>query len=486
MNTASIPQFLGLAALLAGLCLAAGTSEAANFVGDGYDDLIVGAPGEALGVGPRSGAAFIYRGYSFGVASHGIIDQSGLDINELGDEFGSAFAAGDFDGDGELDLAIGAPGEALGTGPRSGAVFVYTGTGVGLRPSLALDQSGLGLNEWGDRFGESMVAADFNGDGFDDLAVGAPGEGFGPARSVGAVYLFLGSPVGLLPIDMLDQSALGRNEAGDLFASALAAGDFDGDGRMDLAVGAPGEALGQQLAAGQVYLFRGTATGLAPQLTLDQTGLGSSEEGDLFGAALTSGDFDGDGYSDLAIGAPGKAPGAVPGDRPRAGAVFIHRGSPSSLQPRQVLSQRDLDHDEVGDEFGFALSSGDYNGDGRDDLAVGAPGKNLPNAPDSGAVYVFRGDRSNLVPLQRITQVGMGEDERGDQFGAALASANYLGDYRSDLAIGAPGEARRNEAPSGAVYMLRGIALGLATVRMVDQSQLEANEPGDMFGAALL
>jgi hypothetical protein len=475
------PKFIGVVALLGGLLGYGESGFAANFVGDGRDDLVIGAPGEAIGVGPRSGAAYLYRGYSYGVSATEVIDQGGLEINELGDEFGSAFAAGDFDGDGEDDLAIGAPGEAIGPGPMAGAVFVYTGTGGGLRATAWLDQTNLGLDEYGDRFGATLVAGDFNDDGFDDLAVGAPGERYGAALPAGAVYVFYGSKLGLLPIQTIDQTGLGANEAGDMFGTALSAGDYDGDGWTDLAVGAPGEAPGPEPRSGLVFVYRGGIAGLEPDLVLDQTELGANEEGDLFGWALTSGDFNDDGLHDLAVGAPGESPGSDP----KSGAVFVFRGTTNSLEARQFLSQAPLDHNEIGDEFGWALTSGDFNGDGRDDLAVGAPGENLDAAPDTGVAYIFRGDPTNFVPLQLVTQSGMGADETDDRFGSALASGNYLGDERIDLAIGAPGESRGSEGPSGSVYLLRGIPLGLSAARSVDQSQLGTDEYGDMFGAAI-
>ncbi len=482
MNYSNVPKFSGAAALLGGLIGFSGSSVAANFVGDGHDDLVVGAPGKAIGVGPRSGAAYLYRGYSSGVAATELIDQSGLDVNQLGDMFGAAFATGDFNGDGEDDLAIGAPGKALGPGQNAGAVFVYTGTGDGLRPLEVLDQSGLGLDEFGDRFGETLLAADFNDDGFCDLVVGAPGERFGPGLPAGVVYLFLGTENGLQPIQVIDQSGLGANEPGDRFGEALAAGDFDDDGFIELAIGAPGEAPGLEPRSGLVFIYEGGVAGLLPEQVLDQTDLGKNEDGDLFGAALTTGDFDGDGFTDLAVGAPGEAPG----DDPRSGAVFIYRGSWTGLDSRQFIDQAPLASNEAGDEFGVALTSGDFNGDGRSDLAIGIPGKTLPGAPESGAVMVWRGDPNDLVPLQWITQAGMGADETGDRFGTALASANYLGDPKWDLAIGAPGEARYSAAPSGAVYLLEGIALGLEPVRAVGQSPFGAtNDPGDMFGLAL-
>src|SRR5690606_38187538 len=129
--------------------------------GDGHDDLVVGAPGESPGASPRSGAAYLFSGAGFGVDPIDLIDQGGLDINEPGDLFGSAVASGDFNGDGEDDLAIGAPGEAPGISQRAGAGYGFRGTAGGPRASAKLDQIGLDKKEWGDRFGESLVAADF-------------------------------------------------------------------------------------------------------------------------------------------------------------------------------------------------------------------------------------------------------------------------------------------------------------------------------------
>jgi hypothetical protein len=482
MKYHKLPIFIGAAAMLGGLLIHGELSLAANFVGDAHDDLVIGAPGKSPGASPRSGAAFLFAGGGYSVSPIALLDQGGLAINEAGDRFGTAFAAGDFDGDGLEDLAIGAPGKTTAGGQRSGAVFIFTGSAGGLRAADKLDQTGLGHNQLGDRFGETMIAADFNGDGFDDLVVGAPGETFGTGKPAGAVYLFIGSPTGLLPMMPIDQSGLGLNEPGDLFGAALSAGDYDGDGRADLAVGAPGEAQPGEKSSGVVFLFRGAATGLKPDRVLDQKGLGTNEEGDLFGFALTSGDFNNDGRDDLAVGAPGEAPGTDP----QSGAVFVFRGSPTGLRPRQFLSQKDFGHNELGDEFGYALTAGDFNGDGRDDLAIGTPGKMVGTNPNAGSVMVFRGDPTNLVYLQTLTQTGTGANEADDRFGEALSSGNYVGDYRIDLAVGAPGETVGTQPPSGAVYLFRGFSQALTGVTSIDQTGLALDEPGDLFGVALL
>jgi hypothetical protein len=473
----SIVGAVGLGALL-------GYPEAAvagNFIGDVHDDLVVGAPGETPGVSPRAGAAFLYRGASFNTRPELLIDQGGVSLDREGDRLGSAIAAGDFNGDGWDDLVIGAPGKTPSSGVRSGALIEYLGTGSGLRANWLIDPAWSGSSAENQLVGASLAVADFNGDGFDDVAAGAPGTSHGDAVSTGSVLLFFGSPFGLLTVQVIEQTGLDNNEAHDRFGAAVAAGDFDADGWADLAVGAPGESLDDEPSAGAVYIYRGSPTGVWAERVLDQSGLGFAEQGDELGSALAAGDLDGDGHADLAIGAPGEAPGPDP----KSGAVFVYRGTVLGLTPAQALDQRGLDHNELGDRFGHALTTGDFNGDGRDELAIGAPGETLGQDPRSGAVYVFRGDLDRLVTLQMITQTGLGANEPEDNFGAALSSGNYVDDFRADLAIGAPGEAKGAVPPAGAVYLFAGAELGLTTNSVLDQIGLEVEEPGDMFGVSL-
>jgi hypothetical protein len=278
-----------------------------------------------------------------GTAQPGL-DQTGLDTdgNEFGDEFGAALAVGDFDTDGRVDLAVGAPGDTTG-----GKTFVFRGAATGPVAWANANQAGVqmggqvnmtgaaGVPQSGERYGESLAAGDFDADGDTDLAIGASGDVRGTAGRTGSVYLLVAGGSQLTPGPILGQAGLDTDERGDRFGAWVAAGDFDADGKRDLAVGAPGERPGTGPQSGMVYVFRGAGGGPTPAQALDQGQMGTNEAGDLFGHALASGDFNQDGKTDLAIGAPGEAPGPDP----RSGYVFLYNGASGNMVAREGLGQ---------------------------------------------------------------------------------------------------------------------------------------------------
>ncbi|MEO7974388.1 MAG: FG-GAP repeat protein, partial [Thermoanaerobaculia bacterium] len=306
-----------------------------------------------------------------------------------GEEFGYAVATGDFNGDGIDDLATGIAFDDGFVGDPilgCGAVVVrYGKPGGRLDPALAddyLNQLASGSPdpaEQGEMFGAALAAGDFDSDGIDDLAVGIPQNRTG-APTAGAVQIHYGRAGGieLAGTHLLLQGVAGvpgSPQNGDHFGQALASGDFDGDGHDDLAVGAPFDDVGAVVDAGTVTIFHGGAGGLLPfsgyLLSQGEPQIADNPEtDDNLGWTLTTGDFDGNGSDDLAIGVPGED---------GLGAAQVIFGSQFGLLfvNNRIFRQSDLGLGSLGGNFSLALASGDFDADGYDDLAIGAPQADL-------------------------------------------------------------------------------------------------------------
>ena len=416
---------------------------------------------------------------------------------------GTASVQGDFNDDGRKDLAIGVPSEDYGA-TNDGFVHVLYGSATGLTSagSQGFGEPDLGIIAINDEeFGAALAGGDFNGDGFEDLAVGIPGWDSGFVDS-GAVVVLPGSATGLLFTELfIDQDVTNvenTNEAGDRFGASLAVANFGNGGRVDLAVGVPGE----DASSGSVQVFYGTVTGLDTandQFLSQNTSLVEdvSEAGDTFGTSLAAANFGQSGQADLAIGVPLEDVG-VAIDAGAVNVLFGSSGGLTSFNDQLWHQDRDgiKDVAEEADSFGQSLAAANFGKSSLADLAVGAFFEGFTGQADlAGAVHVIYGGSPGLVSAgnQIWSQNSPGIADKAeivDFFGWSLAAANFGKSAHADLAIGAPLESLGAVNSPGAVHVLYGTSTGLKATGSQFWNQnstgiLGTNENGQIFGWAL-
>jgi hypothetical protein len=414
--------------------------------GDGFADLVIGA----VGYDVWRGKAYVYHGSALGLTPPFDWTAAG---ESAADAFGGAVApAGDVNGDGYSDVAVGAWGYDNGRGQA----YLYHGSEDGLVQTPAWSATGQNA---GDRFGRAvMTAGDVNGDGFDDLVVGA----WGYNNNTGRAYLYRGSAAGLAETPAW--MATGQQPGDSFGLAAGAAGDVNGDGYADVVIGAAGYPGGGNY--GMAYLYRGSAAGLAAAPAWSASG---ESAGDYFGYAVApAGDVNGDGCADLAVGAYG-----YNGYR---GKVYVYQGcSPVGLGAAPAFT---ADGDYPADYFGWSVgTAGDVNGDGFADLAAGAWGYDTPGQADNiGRVTVYPGSVAGLNIANTLTITG---ESANAYFGIAVATAGDVdGDGYADLLVGVAG----HQASAGQASLYAGSATGLAPEATWTA---DGRRAGDHFGAAL-
>jgi hypothetical protein len=420
----------------------------------------------------------------------------------------------DFDGNGVADLAVGVPGE----NGASGAVHVLYGASSGLSATGSDFFTGTG------GFGLSLAAADFDADGFADLAVGAPNadltssDGTVTVFGAGEVHVLYGSSSGLSTsgATRLFQSFDGKNagiadgaEEMDRFGVALAAGQFGKAGPADLAIGVSHEdreATGDTDAGAVNVVYGAFGTGLVPTGSQfwhqDNMGGGeSAESDDRIGLTLAAANFGKSTHADLAVGGAFEQSlrnqqGVVVAD---AGVVHVLYGSGTNglVAPGQLWHQARTDiadNAESDDFFAQGLSAANFGKSAENDLVVGVFGEAVGAAADAGAVHVIYGTANGLSAsgsqfwTQNTATGTTTAVKASDKFGFAVTGANFGKSAEADLAIGVPGQDIGTNGDAGAVNVLYGTANGLSNSGNQFWHQNNATgqaEADDAFGSAL-
>lgn len=426
----------------------------------------------------------------------------------------SVSGAGDINGDGFDDVIIGTT--QTGDAFFQEAGFVVFGKASGFDNVIELgrlngvDGFRIHVSELGDFFGRVGSAGDINGDGFGDLAISDPIANGGIGAEAGLGYVLFGKASGFAP--MVKLTELDGNN-GFRFNNAIAnslvgwsltsAGDINNDGIDDLIVGAPGATEGN-VKVGVAYVLFGKKTEFAADINLSTLSSGDGfriiglAEGDYFGNGVSVGDINGDGLSDVIISSYGvKNPNGA-----KAGFTYVIFGKESGLGATVDINALNgtngfrIDGEAEGDIAGYSVTTaGDINGDGFDDIVIGAPDSDH-GAEDASPNYVVFGKATGFDAQLKLSTIDGTNGFRveaiaqGDELGkvAISTAGDFNKDGFDDLIFGSRGANSNGLTANGGAYIVFGKASGftasikLAELSATDGLTINGLQSGDGLG----
>jgi len=377
--------------------------------------------------------------------------------NQAGSVLATTLGTGDLTGDGIDDLFVSASGYTNGE-PEEGQAYLFYGSPSGLAesPDWTFES-----NVPEARFAyDGDIVPDVNGDGVDDLLMGSQYYS-NELHEEGVAALWPGTPSG--PPCRASWVIEGNEEDAYFGYTSTSAGDVNGDGYGDVMIGWAGREAGVY-TPGRAFVYAGRPSGLTYTPIWSVAG---TQTGEFMGFAAAAGDVNGDGFGDLMVGAPYHDNGQLD-----EGAAFLYVGSPTGLSATPVWS---AEADQAGPTyFGVALSSGDVNGDGYDDMMIVAYEYDFDQNND-GAVFVYHGSASGLPASPSLVLHG---STPGLSLGASrgtIATGDVNADGFDDLVVGT-GQFSNGQPNEGAVFLYMGSVTGLsATPAWMAESNLSAS-----------
>lgn len=429
--------------------------------GDGYEDIVVVAPGYSNG-SVSEGGVYLYLGGPAGLTGTGTPFFEG---NQFGAEIGRGLAAaGDVNADGYDDVLVGS-----GTYDRvgftdNGVAFLFLGSATGYSATPAW--SGFGDRDAA-QFGEYLAGVgDIDADGYDDWVIGAHAYA-NPDTLEGAAFVYRGSATATIPTTAATLIREGNQPSAVFGGSVNAAGDVNGDGYADVLVGA----MGLNGGLGLAFLYYGSATGLGASPWTETAPSGTNEG--YASRVATAGDVDGDGFADILVSAA---------DYQTQGRVLLYLGSQNGpVTP----AAGELLHNTFSDLYGYAcVTAGDVNGDGLSDVLVGDPYYSNPQIHE-GSVEIYLGQPPETpanppAPGELASLTGFAASRYG---GAVSNVGDITNDGYTDLVVGASEfDASPTLLKAGRAELRRGSANGVehSPIWFFDGTQADAR-----FGASI-
>jgi hypothetical protein len=427
--------------------------------GDGYDDILIGAPEAGY---QNAGQVYLIFGKKAGWSKDTSLTE--CDVTFTGDSWNryaghSVAGAGDFNGDGYDDILVGVP--RFGGASQYGEAFLILGKPSGWSDSSFTSASAIDFHgeNSGDFAGSSVAGCgDVNGDGFDDILIGSPTNDDGGSDS-GKAYLIFGNSSGWdfdFYLSNANASFYGENASDKSGHTMSAAGDVNGDGYDDILIGAPNNDDGG-IDSGKTYLIFGNSSGWIQNfnLSLAEASFIGTGSGDNSGYSVSgAGDVNDDGFDDILIGAyKNDSQGS------EAGVTYLIFGKPLGWAKNVSLSSADVSFtgEDSGDLAGYSVASaGDVNDDGFDDILIAAP-EDEEKDTKAGQCYLILGKATgwpSQMSLSNSNASFIGE-EKYDFLGQSMdGGGDVNGDGYDDILLGAPDYDYVNEYPRGKTYLI--------------------------------